>query len=340
MTEARVFTEQDADTAALAGRTIAVIGYGSQGRAHALNLRDSGYNVVIGLREGASSAPLARDDGFDVRAVRDAVAGAGLIALLFPDTAQAAVYAAEIAPHRAPGSALLFAHGFNVHYGQIEAPADADVLLVAPKSPGPMVRAEFAAGRGVPALIAVHQDVSGRAHALALAYAHALGATRAGVLETTFQDETETDLFGEQAVLCGGVSSLVKAGFDTLVDAGYSPELAYFECLHELKLIVDLMYAGGLEGMRRRVSDTAEYGDYTSGPRVISDAVREAMGEVLEDVRSGCFARQWITEMERGGPEFERMREAERAHGLETVGRKLRERMAWLDQNAEPIPAK
>ncbi|MGH7578143.1 MAG: ketol-acid reductoisomerase [Longimicrobiales bacterium] len=335
MPEARVFTEQDADLSALAGRTIAVIGYGSQGRAHALNLRDGGLDVVIGLRDGAPSAALARDDGFDVRAVPDAVAGAGLIAVLIPDTAQAAVYATEIAPYREPGSALLFAHGFNVHYGQIEPPADADVLLVAPKSPGAMVRAEYAAGRGVPALIAVHRDVSGGAHALALAYAHALGATRAGVLETTFQAETETDLFGEQAVLCGGVTSLVKAGFETLVDAGYSPELAYFECLHELKLIVDLMYAGGLEGMRRRVSDTAEYGDYTSGPRVIGDAARKAMGEVLEDIRSGGFARQWIAEMERGGPEFERMREAERAHGLETVGRRLRERMAWLNPETQ-----
>jgi ketol-acid reductoisomerase len=328
----RQFTEQDVDPAALEGRRIAVIGYGSQGRAHALNLRDSGLEVVVGLRDGAPTAAVARADGLDVLPVADAVAGAGLIAILIPDTAQAAVYERDIAPHRAPGAALLFAHGFNVHYGEITPPADADVVLVAPKSPGAMVRSEYQAGRGVPALIAVHQDATGQALALALAYAHALGATRAGVLETTFKDETETDLFGEQAVLCGGVTSLVKAGFDTLVEAGYSPELAYFECLHELKLIVDLLYAGGLEGMRGRVSDTAEYGDYTSGPRVIGEPVRAAMRDVLEDVRSGCFARRWIAEMERGGGEFHRMRETERDHGIETVGRQLRSRMAWLQE--------
>jgi ketol-acid reductoisomerase len=332
MTATRHFTQQDIDPRALSGVRIAVIGYGSQGRAHALNLRDGGHDVVLGLRVNGASAERARGDGFEPASVADAAAQAGLIAMLLPDTAQPAVWERDIAPHRAPGSALLFAHGFNVHYGQIEPPADADVVLVAPKSPGAMVRSEYVAGRGAPALVAVHQDATGRALDLALAYAHALGATRAGVLDTSFKDETETDLFGEQAVLCGGVSGLVKAGFETLVAAGYAPELAYFEVLHELKLVVDLLHAGGLEGMRGRVSDTAEFGDYTSGPRVIGEPVRAAMRDVLEDVQNGCFARRWIAEMERGGEEFRRLREAERGHEIEAVGRRLRANMTWLQE--------
>jgi ketol-acid reductoisomerase len=307
-----------------------VIGYGSQGRAHARNLRDGGHDVVVGLRPEAASAAIARGDGLDVRPVREAVADADLIVILIPDTAQPQVYAQEIEPHRRPGAALLFAHGFNVHYEQIALPQGADVVLVAPKSPGAMVRSEFEAGRGVPALVAVAQDATGEALDLALAYAHALGCTRAGVLETTFADETETDLFGEQAVLCGGVSSLVKAGFETLVEAGYEPELAYFECLHELKLIVDLMYADGIRGMRARVSDTAEWGDYESGPRVVGEASRSAMREVLQDIRSGCFAQRWIAEMASGGETFRSAREREREHPIETVGATLRARMAWL----------
>jgi ketol-acid reductoisomerase len=326
----RSFGTEEVRPEALAGHRIAVIGYGSQGRAHALNLRDSGHDVVIGLRPDGASTAVARADGLAVQSVSAAVTTADVIAILIPDTAQAQVYAHEIEPHRRPGAALLFAHGFNVHYGQIPLPRGADVVLVAPKSPGAMVRSEFAAGRGVPALVAVAQDASGTALDLALAYAHALGCTRAGVLETTFADETETDLFGEQAVLCGGVSSLVKAGFETLVEAGYAPELAYFECLHELKLIVDLMYADGIRGMRARVSDTAEWGDYESGPRVIGEASRSAMREVLGDIRSGCFAQRWIAEMAAGGATFQSARAAAYEHPIETVGTTLRARMAWL----------
>ena len=328
----RSFGTEDADPGVLQGKRIAVIGYGSQGRAHALNLRDSGHDVAVGLRPDGATGATARADGFDVRPVAEAVKHADVIAILIPDTAQPAVYAREIAPNRRPDSALLFAHGFNVHYEQIGPPEGADVVLVAPKSPGAMLRSEFAAGRGVPALVGVAQDASGHALALAIAYAHGLGCTRAGVLETTFADETETDLFGEQAVLCGGVTALVKNGFETLVEAGYAPELAYFECLHELKLIVDLMYAGGISGMRQRVSDTAEWGDYVSGPRVVGEASRDAMRAVLEDVRSGCFAQRWIAEMASGGDTFRRTREAERQHAIETVGGTLRARMAWLSE--------
>ncbi|MCI0432703.1 MAG: ketol-acid reductoisomerase [Gemmatimonadetes bacterium] len=325
----RVYGREDADPRRLHERRIAVIGYGSQGHAHALNLRDSGARVHIGVREGRT-AEAARADGFEVLAVAVAVRHADFVSLLIPDTAQPRVWEEHVAPNLVRGSTVLFAHGFNVHYGQILPAQNADVVLVAPKSPGRMVRSEYIAGRGVPALIAVHQDASGSARALALSYADALGSTRAGVLETTFADETETDLFGEQAVLCGGLSALIQAGFDTLTEAGYSPELAYFECLHEMKLIVDLVYAGGLDGMRRGVSDTAEYGDYVSGKRIVGEAAREAMRQVLADVRSGCFARQWIAESARGGPEFERMRQAQRAHPIEAVGASLRDRMAWL----------
>ena len=330
MSNVRVFETSDVDPNLLSGKRIAVIGFGSQGHAHALNLKDSGCSVVVGLYEGSPSAERAREAGLEVATVAEAAAQADLIALLIPDTKQAAVFAESIAPHLTPGKTLLFAHGFNVHYGEIAAPEGVDVILVAPKSPGDMVRREYKDGRGVPALAAVHQDASGNALGVALAYAHALGCSRAGVLETTFKDETETDLFGEQAVLCGGFSELVKAGFETLVEAGYEPELAYFECLHELKLIVDLAYAKGLSGMRAEVSDTAEYGDYVSGRRVVGAESREAMRDVLADIQSGEFARRWIAEARGDRTEFSCLRETEKSHAIETVGEELRSRMAWL----------
>ncbi len=332
MSSVRIFEAADADRSLLAGRRVAVIGYGSQGHAHALNLHDSGIATTVGLRPDSRSAAAARAAGLDVRPIADAVAAADVVALLIPDTVQPAVYRDEIARNLRPGSALLFAHGFNIHYGQIEPPDGVDVILVAPKSPGHMLRREYRAGRGVPALVGVHRDASGQALGIALAYADALGCTRAGVLETTFAHETETDLFGEQAVLCGGLSAPIKAGFETLVSAGYPPELAYFECLHEMKLIVDLVYAGGIAGMHRGVSDTAEYGDYVSGRRVIGEASRAAMREILEDIRSGAFARRWIREAESGGREFDRMRSLDRSHPLESVGEALRARMTWLQE--------
>jgi ketol-acid reductoisomerase len=332
MTAVRVFEAQDVDRSVLAGKRVAIIGYGIQGHAHALNLRDSGVSVVVGLRPDGATAAKAREDGFEVLSVEDATRDADLVALLIPDTVQPSVYRDQVGPNLKPGAAVLFAHGFNIHYKQIEAPVDADVILVAPKGPGHMVRREFVEGKGVPALVAVHQDATGKALQVALAYADGLGAARAGVIQTTFGDETETDLFGEQAVLCGGTAELVKAGFDTLVEAGYAPELAYFECLHELKLIVDLVYAGGLTNMRNRVSDTAEYGDYVSGPRVVNEQTRENMRKVLEDVRSGAFARAWIDEWNQGAPSFRRFRETEQAHQIEEVGKQLRSRMAWLQE--------
>jgi ketol-acid reductoisomerase len=332
MSAVRVFEEQDVDLDVLADRTVAIIGYGIQGHAHAQNLRDSGVQVVIGLRPDGPSAVQAEADGFLVLPVPDAVRHGDVVALLIPDMAQPRVYREEVEPHLRPGAALLFAHGFNIHYGQIQPPDDADVIMVAPKGPGHMVRREFNGGRGVPSLVAVHQDRSGRALDLALAYAAGLGSARAGLIQTSFAHETETDLFGEQAVLCGGAAELVKAGFETLVDAGYAPELAYFECLHELKLIVDLMYAGGLSHMRNRVSDTAEYGDYVSGPRVINDSSRAAMKQVLDEIRSGQFARAWIQEADDGAPTFQARRAQECVHPLEQVGRRLRERMAWLQE--------
>jgi ketol-acid reductoisomerase len=332
MTAPRVFYDRDADAARLEGRAFAIIGFGSQGHAHALNLRDSGARVVVGLRPGGASWPRAAAAGLAVRPVREAVDAADVIMLLVPDQDGRAVYENGVAPGLEPGKTLMFAHGFNVHYGEIAPPAGVDVSMVAPKSPGHLVRSEFEAGRGVPALLAVHQDASGQALANALSYARGIGCTRAGVLQTSFREETETDLFGEQAVLCGGVTALVKAGFETLVDAGYAPEMAYFECLHELKLIVDLMYRGGLGFMRHSISDTAEYGDYTRGPRLITAETRAAMRRILLAVQDGSFAREWLQENRQGRPNFERMRQEDHDHPIERVGRVLREMMPWSEE--------
>ena len=328
--EERFFEESDADLSLLKDRRVAIIGFGSQGHAHALNLHDSGVSVVVGLYDGSPSADVAREQGLEVKTVAEAAAWADLISILIPDTKQPAVYHTEIEPHLSDGDILLFAHGFNIHYDEIDPPKGIDTILVAPKSPGKMVRTEYLAGRGVPALVGVHNDASGKALDFALAYAAGLGCTRTGVLQTTFGAETETDLFGEQAVLCGGLSELVKAGFETLVDAGYDPRLAYFECLHEMKLIIDLAYAKGLSGMRAEISDTAEWGDYESGRRIIGEASRTAMREVLDEIQSGAFAKKWIEEARCGAPNFERRRKEERLHILETTGDALRGRMAWL----------
>jgi ketol-acid reductoisomerase len=337
----RVYYDRDADRRRLAGRTFAVIGYGSQGHAHALNLRDSGAQVIVGARPGGASAARAGAAGLEVRDVDAAADAADAIMLLVPDQDMRAIYDEGIAPALRPGKTLMFAHGFNIHYGEIVPPAGVDVSMVAPKSPGHLVRSEYEAGRGVPGLVAVHQDASGHALADALAYAAGIGCTRAGVIETSFREETETDLFGEQAVLCGGVTALVKAGFETLTEAGYRPEMAYFECLHELKLIVDLMYRGGLQFMRYSISDTAEYGDYTRGPRLITDETRAEMRRILEEVQNGAFAREWLAENRAGRPNFERMRQADRGHEIERVGKVLRGMMPWLEaagQGAEPRP--
>jgi ketol-acid reductoisomerase len=325
-----MYYDADVDASALDGQTVAVIGYGSQGHAHAQNLRDSGLDVVVGLAEGSKSRALARDAGLRVETVADAVAAADVVMLLVPDTAQKAVYDAEIEPNLRPNQLLMFAHGFNIRFGRIQPPPTIDVGMVAPKGPGHLLRSVYTQGGGVPALFAVEQDASGTARARVLAYARALGATRAGVLETTFAEETETDLFGEQALLCGGVSSLVKAAFETLVEAGYQPELAYFETMHELKLIVDLMYRGGLNFMRFSVSDTAEFGDYVSGPRV-TEGVKAAMKDVLADVQSGAFAARWIAVQEAGGGEFRELRQRDREHQIEQVGADLRAQMPFLN---------
>jgi ketol-acid reductoisomerase len=335
MSTAGILTIEDVDPSLLASKKVAIIGYGSQGAAHARLLHEGGNDVRVGLREGSASAEAARKAGLRVVPVADAVKEADLVAVLIPDTAQPKVFQEEIAPNLRPGAALLFAHGFNVHFGQIEVPEGVDVIMVAPKSPGPMLYREASQGNGVPALIAVHQDATGSARAIALAYAHGLGSTRAGVLETTFAEETETDLFGEQAVLCGGLSSLIQAGFETLLEAGYQPEVAYFECLHEMKLIVDLAYQDGLSGMRKRISDTAEWGDYVSGPRVIGKASRDAMREILTEIQNGEFARRWIAESQGEGREFARFRDEGRNQPLEQVGSRLRARMAWLQEGEE-----
>jgi ketol-acid reductoisomerase len=328
---ARMYYDSDADPTALAGRRVAIIGYGSQGHAHALNLHESGVEVVVGLAPSSKSRPLAEEAGLPVLDVGEAVRRSDVVMLLVPDTVQKAVYDAEMAPHLREGQLLMWAHGFNIHFGRIVPPSWVDVGMVAPKGPGHLLRSVYQQGGGVPALFAVHQDHTGTARAQVLAYARALGCTRAGVLETTFAEETETDLFGEQVVLCGGTAALVKAAFETLVAAGYQPELAYFETLHELKLIVDLMYRGGLNFMRFSVSDTAEYGDYVSGPRVIDDHVRQTMGTILREIQDGTFARRWIAEYESGGAEFARMREAERNHPIEQVGAALRAQMPFIN---------
>jgi ketol-acid reductoisomerase len=328
---ARMYYDNDADLSALAGQTVAIIGYGSQGHAHALNLHESGVDVVVGLQPGSKSRPLAEEAGLRVADVADAVKAADVVMILVPDTGQKAVYDAEIGPNLRAGQLLMFAHGFNIHFGRIDPPGDVDVGMVAPKGPGHLLRSVYQAGGGVPALFAVHRDATGTARARVLAYARALGCTRAGVLETTFAEETETDLFGEQSVLCGGTAALVKMAFETLVDAGYQPELAYFETMHELKLIVDLMYRGGLNFMRFSVSDTAEYGDYVSGPRIIDERVRETMRAVLGDIRDGSFANRWIAENESGRAEFERLRAQDRDHQIEQVGAALRAQMAFLN---------
>jgi ketol-acid reductoisomerase len=328
---ARMYYDNDANASALEGRTVAVIGYGSQGHAHALNLHESGVNVLVGLAPGSKSRALAGEAGLRVADVADAVREADVISILVPDTSQRALYEGEVAPNLREGQLLMFAHGFNIHFGLIDPPAGVDVGMVAPKGPGHLLRSVYQAGGGVPALFAVHRDSSGTARARVLAYARGLGSTRAGVLETTFAEETETDLFGEQSLLCGGVASMVKTSFETLVEAGYQPELAYFETMHELKLIVDLMYRGGLNFMRFSVSDTAEFGDYVSGPRIVNEGVRETMRQVLREIQDGSFAQRWIAENENGRPEFERMRQADREHPIEQVGARLRSQMAWLN---------
>ncbi len=326
---AKMYYDADADLGALEGQTIAVLGYGSQGHAHAANLRDSGLKVVVGLAAGSKSRALAQAAGFTVGTVAEVVKAADVIMIALPDTVQKAVYDAEIAPNLRDGQLLMFAHGFNIRFGRIQPPAGVDVGMVAPKGPGHLVRSVYEQGGGVPALFAVEQDATGTGRARVLAYAKGNGNTRAGVLETTFKEETETDLFGEQALLCGGVSALIKAAFETLVEAGYQPELAYFETMHELKLIVDLMYRGGLNFMRFSVSDTAEFGDYVSGPRV-TEGAKAAMKDVLTDIQSGSFASRWIAVQDAGGDEFRRMREADKHHQIEQVGADLRSRMPFL----------
>jgi ketol-acid reductoisomerase len=328
---ATIWYDKDAEISRLKGRTVAIIGYGSQGHAHALNLRDSGVSVVVGLYATSKSAAKARADGLTVLSVDEAARRADIIMILTPDTGQKKLYDESIAPHLKAGKTLMFAHGFNIRFSQIVPPADVDVSMVAPKAPGHRVRELFQEGEGTPALLAVEQNTSGHAREDALAYARALGATRAGVLETTFAEETETDLFGEQAVLCGGTSALVKAGFQTLVDAGYQPEVAYFECLHELKLIVDLMYRGGLNYMRYSISDTAEHGDYTAGPRIVTEATRGEMKKILQEIQDGVYAEKWIEENRNGRPTFEATREKEKGQLIEKVGAELRAKMPFLN---------
>ena len=332
MNDQDIFYDGDADVSCLEGKTIAILGYGSQGHAHALNLKDSGCEVIIGLRPDSASRAEAEDQGLDVVDVGDAASRGDVVMILLPDEKQAEVWDAEIRDGIAPGNLLMFAHGFSIHFGQIEPPAEVDVAMVAPKGPGHLVRRQFVEGRGVPCLMAVHQDATGNARGLVLAYAKGIGGTRAGVIATTFKDECETDLFGEQAVLCGGVTELVQAGFETLVDAGYDPRLAYFECLHELKLIVDLMYEKGIQGMRHSISNTAEYGDMTRGKRVIADETRAAMRQILADIQSGDFAREWIAENRAGAENFQRLREEAADHQAEHVGSDLRKMMPWIEE--------
>jgi ketol-acid reductoisomerase len=332
---ATIFYERDANPAALKNKTIAIMGYGSQGHAQALNLRDSGYNVIVGLDPDRPSARSAQADEFEVLTPVEAAERADWIHLLTPDETQGEFYASAISPSLSAGKVLGVSHGFSIHFQTILPPKDVDVVMIAPKSPGHLLRRVYSEGRGVPSLIAIHQDASGRAHELALAYAHGIGSTRAGVLQTTFKEETESDLFGEQAVLCGGLTSLIKKGFETLVEAGYAPEIAYFECLHEMKLIVDLIYEGGLSRMRYSISNTAEYGDLTRGERVIGDETRKAMKETLARIQDGTFAKEWIEENRNGCNNFRHLREKEKQHPIEIVGAQLRRMMSWLPKEAQ-----
>jgi ketol-acid reductoisomerase len=329
---ARMYYDEDADLALIQDRSVAVLGYGSQGHAHALSLRDSGVDVRVGLAEGSRSREKAEAEGLRVLPPAEACEEADLVMVLVPDTAQRSLYAEAIAPSLVPGDALFFAHGFNIRFGLITPPEGVDVAMVAPKGPGHLVRRQFTDGKGVPCLVAVEQDASGRALPLALSYAKGIGGTRAGVIETTFTEETETDLFGEQAVLCGGTTALVAAGFDTLVAAGYQPEVAYFECLHELKLIVDLMYEGGIARMRYSISDTAEYGDLTRGPRIVDEHVKESMKRILAEIKDGSFAREWVAEDDAGRPNFTALRDKGAAHPIEQTGATLRGLMSWVDR--------
>jgi len=335
---ANIYYEQHGDLTLLKGKRVAIVGYGSQGHAHALNLRDSGVDVMVACYPASPSAERAKAAGLTIRTVEEAAKLADFVVMLIPDQTQKKVYQESIAPHLHSGQTLMFAHGFNIHFGQVVPPASVDVSMIAPKGPGHRVRELYVEGVGVPALLAVHQDASGRATQNALAYARALGALKAGVIGTTFKEETESGLFGEQTVLCGGVSSLVKASFETLVEAGYQPEIAYFECLHELKLIVDLIYQGGLAYMRYSVSDTAEYGDYTRGPRVVDSHVRETMRRILAEIQSGAFAKEWMGENEAGRANFNRMRAEEANHEIEVVGKRLREMMAFLSKPSHTAP--
>jgi ketol-acid reductoisomerase len=326
---AEIFYDDDADLSIIQGKKVAIVGFGSQGHAHAENLRDSGVEVVVALREGSKSTAKAQDEGFEVKSVADATAWADLIMVLAPDQNQRTIYAESIKPNLAPGKALAFAHGFNIRYGYVDTPEGVDVILIAPKAPGHTVRREYVAGRGIPDIVAVEQDATGGAWALALSYAKGIGGTRAGVIKTTFTEETETDLFGEQAVLCGGMSHLVQAGFETLTEAGYQPQIAYFEVLHEMKLIVDLMIEGGISKQRWSISDTAEFGDYVSGPRVITEETKANMKGILSDIQDGTFAKRFIADQDNGAKEFQELREKEASHSIETVGRELRQMFSW-----------
>jgi ketol-acid reductoisomerase len=326
----KIFYDKDADLSVIRGKKVAIIGYGSQGHAHAQNLKDSGVKVTVGLRAGSNSIPKAKNAGLDVKEIADAVRDADVVMILAPDEQQKKIYLEQIEPNLKRGAALAFAHGFNIHFGFIQPRADNDCFMVAPKGPGHLVRSTYTQGGGVPCLIAIKQDATGTARNLALSYASAIGGGRAGVIETTFKDETETDLFGEQAVLCGGASHLVQAGFETLVEAGYPPEMAYFECLHELKLIVDLMYEGGIANMRYSISNTAEYGDYTRGPRIVTEQTKAEMKKILKEIQTGAFAREWMAENETGGKRFPELRAKGAQHPIEEVGARLREMMPWI----------
>ena len=328
-----IYYDKDADLSVIKSKKVAIIGYGSQGHAHSNNLNDSGVEVCVGLREGSASATKAQQAGLTVKSIEEAVGWADVVMILAPDEHQAALYRTQVAPHIRDGAALAFAHGFNIHFRQVEPSANLDVIMIAPKGPGHLVRSTYVEGGGVPTLIAVHQDASGQAREIALAYACANGGGRAGVIETNFREETETDLFGEQTVLCGGVTALIQAGFETLVDAGYAPEMAYFECLHETKLIVDLIYEGGIANMRYSISNTAEYGDFTRGPRVIGDEAKKAMKEILLEIQQGDFAREFIMENQTGAPKMKAMRRISRQHQIEQVGERLRSMMPWIREN-------